>query len=170
MDIVELLDGLPVLDQKCSMTSNMYLLLPYLRVPPALSVLTVRVKNGTLCWPSICHGQDAQLCFGKKFASSDFSPYRNLPLVPLPCEKSPPWHTHSKEVILWKQQHSKSSLSRGQNANILLSLELCLQVAWKRCVQKSHPWLWCQGAGRGWPLTGWCWWHLRNLIGTVFED
>lgn len=66
-------------------------------------------KGNFLCWPSICHGQDARLCFRKKSASSDFSPYMNLPLGPLAREKSPPWHANPR-VVLWKQQPLQPNL------------------------------------------------------------
>lgn len=64
------------------------------------TILSWRCKCETgncLCWPGICHGQDARtLWFRKKFASSNFSPYMDLPLVPLS-------HTNPRR-ILWKHQ------------------------------------------------------------------
>ena len=164
---------LPFLDQKCSATSTIYLLLPYWHVPSGHSVLTVQVKNGTFVLAQYLPWTRCQAMLQEEVYIIRF-----LPLHELATSSITTWEV---TTLTCKPQSNsvkaatfttKPSLSRDQNANILLSLERCLQIAWKRCGWRSHPWLWCQRTGwvdLGWVLTSvapakphwYCFWRLK---------
>lgn len=164
---------LPFLDQKYSATSTIYLLLPYWHVPSDHSVLTVQVKNGTFCVGPVFAMDKIQAMLQEEVCIIRF-----LPLHELATRAITTWEV---TTLACKPQSSsvkaatfttKPSLSRDQNANILLSLERCLQIAWKGCGWRSHPWLWCQRTGwvdLGWVLTLvapaqphlYCFWRLK---------
>ena len=164
---------LPFLDQKCSATSTIYLHLPYWHVPSGHSVLTVQVKNGTFVLAQYLPWTRCQAMLQEEVYIIRF-----LPLHELATSSITTWEV---TTLTCKPQSNsvkaatfttKPSLSRDQNANILLSLERCLQIAWKRCGWRSHPWLWCQRTGwvdLGWVLTlvapakphWYCFWRLK---------
>lgn len=148
------------------MASTIYPLSCYLRVPPNHSVLTVQVQNWelfVLAWYlpwTRC--QDSVIQEAVRIIK--FLPLHGLATSAIITYKP------QKNSVKAPTLTTKPFLPRAQNASILLSLELCLQIGWRKRGLRSRPWLWCQRTG--WVDLGW----VLALVAsaephyTVFED
>lgn len=115
---------LPFLDPKRSVT-----------LPKTIQLLSLSTHKKLVCLgSSICHGQDNK-------TNVIWDEILFIKLLPIGELTSPimnevaTWHIKCR-IILWKQ----NSFQCPQLESFLLSLEICLQTAGRRCSPRAHHW------------------------------